>query len=76
MELSEEETVQSLRIAMSVEVEHNKTLVEEKGMLEKALNDEKKRQAELGERVALLEQELKRKSGKRRRKSCVQLSAH
>lgn len=61
MEPGNEETVESLRTALSLEVEHNKTLIEEKKMLQEALNHERERQTELGEKVAVLEQELGKK---------------
>ncbi len=53
-----DEHIQSLRIVLNAEIQHNKTLIEKKRLLETALNNERKKQAELGEQVVLLEQEL------------------
>ena len=55
MEPGNEETVESLRTTLSLEVEHNNTLIKEKKMLQEALNDEREGQTELGEKVAVLE---------------------
>jgi predicted nuclease with TOPRIM domain len=63
MQLDDEETVQLLKAELSVEVQHNKQLIEDKEVLEKALTDERKRQAELEERVVRLEHELSKKEG-------------